>query len=261
MNKQFLAEKRKSELEKNPKLAELEQWGQYCYLPLDVPRFEYPEFVKWFLKESKPIGRTSGDDISDAWIRSTYLASKKKIIQSLDVFPDGKYDSRYPWTTNIRNDFIELFPEFYNRLLTDLPFKKITRMRFWSSKGYLEWHRDDATFIDGLNSFRIMLYDENPEETIKLLETVPGERENFNKQFIIPRIEDTNTFAWNNLRTKHSSVYKGHTKILVIIENYELDFDRYKDLITRSIEKYKALAMISNRSLDDYIEPVSSLPS
>jgi hypothetical protein len=254
MERDFFTKKRSIELSSNPGLEELEKWGPYCYLPLDVPRFDYPELVDWFFKNSKPSSKIKKSFASN-------YAGDKELIKSIDIFPNGVYNFKYPWTLNPVDNFTELFPALYNRLLQELPFKNIARLKLWSSQTFVSWHRDEASFVDTPSSFRIMLHDENPTDTLKLIDILPDSLEDFKKQFAIPRLPDTNTFVWNNLRTRHSSVYRGHNKILLIIDNYDLDIDRYKILMERSIEKYKDHAMVSNRTLDDYITPISSLPN
>jgi hypothetical protein len=127
-------------------------------------------------------------------------------------------------------------------------------MKFWSSIKEIPWHRDQTKFTDFPGSFRISLYDENPESTLKLVDCLPDESIQDNSEFILPRLDETNSFVWNNLRTKHSSTFDPKfRKILLIIDSYTLDTDRYNKLLEKSIEKFKDSLMISNNEKEMYI--------
>ncbi len=57
VEKTYLTQQRQQQLEKEPYLKVLEQWGNYCYVPLDIPRIEYPEVVEWFFDRCKPTSK------------------------------------------------------------------------------------------------------------------------------------------------------------------------------------------------------------
>jgi hypothetical protein len=98
-----------------------------------------------------------------------------------------------------------------------------------------------------------MLYDENPEQTLGLIRSLPDSNLRLSDKFMLPRLEETNSFAWNNLRTKHGSTYNpAYRKILIIIERYNLDIDKYHNLMERSVNKFKDYLLMCDRPTSEY---------
>jgi hypothetical protein len=124
----------------------------------------------------------------------------------------------------------------------------------WSSNKEVTYHRDHTIFVDYPSSFRIMLFDENPNQTLKIYPSLPGEIIEPDHKFILPRVKNTNSFVWNNLRIKHGSDFDPtYRKILFILDRYELDINRYKQLIQRSITKYQNYALLDSNPISSYI--------
>lgn len=135
-----------------------------------------------------------------------------------------------------------------------LPFNARPEFSIWSSIGTVWPHRDQGPWRDLPFSFRAMLYDENPKSTLYLAEVLPDQRIDKNKVFPLPRLLDTNTFAWNNLRTKHGSTYEHpHRKILLIFGNTQMNTKKLEDLYERSIAKYEQFTMKSTLGLNDFV--------
>jgi hypothetical protein len=243
------SESRFERLNQDSTLLELEKWGKYCYLPLDIPRIESTELVDWFNKNKKPIIKLF-PDIASHEVRGPNNTS---MFDSIDVFPLG---NRYPfvWSVNEKPEFLKLFPEIYENIMTGFCLKSVRKIKLWSSNRQVFFHRDGYNFVDYPGSFRVMLYDENPNPTLGLIDNLPDTELNFSKQFVVPRLENTNSFAWNNLRIKHGSNFdNSYNKILIILELCEIDIPKFNNLMERSIEKYKEFAMISNNSITDYV--------
>jgi hypothetical protein len=227
-------------------LATTERWGQYCCVPLDIPRYDYPEVVSWYFERAKTIHKLKPDVANSEYGMTNFDA--------VDVFLTSKIEDHI-WTVNPQQDFLTLFPEVIKRIFQDFPVKSIGRLSLWSSHRNVRFHRDHTKFIDYPSSFRIMLYDANPIQTLKLVECLPDqpERELITK-ISIPRLPETNSIAWNNLRTKHGSFFiESFRKIILIIDRYELDVDRYHELMERSVEKYHNQSMISYRNLNEFV--------
>jgi hypothetical protein len=238
---------RAEHLTKVPSLMHLECWGNYCYLPLDLPRYDYPEVVKWFFERCKTNQKIAPDVASDKY--------GVNMFDTVDVLPNGGPNRSQVWTINLQNDFIDLFPDFYQRLLSEFPFKKIHYMKFWSCVKVVPWHRDPTKFIDFPGAFRILLHDENPTSTMRLKDSLPDQNLDDEPEFVLPRLKETNCFVWNNLRTQHSSDFDPkYRKVLLIIDSFDLDIQRYQILIKNSIEKFKNYSMISSRNKSDYIK-------
>lgn len=248
VKKSYLAEQRLMQLEKEPYLKDLERWGKYCYVPLDIPKIEYPEVVEWFFSRCKPTSKIRADVAGETY------GDTENLFNTVDVsFTDREYAFQI-WKLNLQNDFIDSFPYVYERIMDEFPFKSIENFRFWSSQAGIRFHRDQTRFVDFPGAFRINLEDTNFVSTLKLIESVPDHDPSMSPRFTLPKIESTNSFVWNNLRTEHGSLHnKKFHKILLIIDNYELDIDRYHALIERSINKYSEHLMISNRKLEEFI--------
>lgn len=246
LEREFFRSKREELIMDSLELTQLEKYGQYCLVPLDIPRFVQPDLVKWFFEVSKPSYKISPDIATDITGYSKF--------DTVDVMPTGESTQQDVWTLNIRQDFMDHFEDFYEELLYHLPFKTISRIRFWSSTKPVSFHRDQTKFIDYPGAFRIILHDENPFQTLSLIDTLPDSPHNLSNNFFIPRLKTTNSYVWNNLRTKHGSTFKnGFRKIVIILDRYEIDIIKYQNLMDRSITKYREYCLISDRNIDDYI--------
>lgn len=246
LEKTVFTERRLAQLKYNPDLFSTEQWGKYCYVPLDIPRYDYPKLVDWYFDRAKTIYKLKSDIANPDYGMTNF--------DSVDVFVKGKIEDHI-WTTNPQQDFLTMFPEVLARMYKDFPFKSIDRLNIWSSNRAVRFHRDHTKFVDYPSSFRIMLYDSNPIDTLSLAERVPDqEDEELFYKFPIAKLPDTNSFVWNNLRTKHGSFFiPSFRKIILIIDKYELDVDRYHELMERSVNKYKNNLMTSKKMLGDFV--------
>jgi hypothetical protein len=251
LEKDIFTDRRLEQLKYDPELIDIERWGKYCYVPLDIPRYNYPEFVDWYFEKAKIIHKLKSDIAYHDYGMSNF--------DSVDVFLNNKVEDHI-WSTNPQQDFLKLFPDIVDRLYTDFPFKSIGRLNIWSSHRNVRFHRDHTKFIDHPSSFRIMMYDNNPVQTLSLTECLPDQyqekeiEETEVYKFSIPRLPDTNSFVWNNLRTKHGSFFiPNFRKIILIIDIYELDIKRYHDLMEKSIKKYHDHLIISNRNLNEFV--------
>jgi hypothetical protein len=218
-------------------------YGKYCYLPFDIPRFEDSNMIDWFFEKCKAVKKQK-TDIADSSVGIS-------LFNSINVYFDESIRNNSTiWTTNEVRDFKKTFPHFYQQLHDLLPLKTIPRINFWQSTGVIEPHRDHVTCVDMPNSIRIMLYDENPTSTLYIRE----DRENYqSKKYYIPQISDTNTFAWNNLRVVHGSDYDNkYRKILILFNDFVVDYKKYKTLIDRSVVKYSDNVAISTADIADF---------
>lgn len=246
LEREFFRSKREEFIINSPELIQLEKYGQYCLVPLDIPRFVQPELVKWFFEESKPSYKISPDVATDITGYSKF--------NTVDVMPLNESNQQDVWSLNIRQDFMIDFKDFYEEIMYYLPFKTISRIRLWSSTEPISFHRDQTKFLDFPGAFRIVIHDENPFQTLSLIDTLPDSTEDLSSNFFIPRLKTTNSYVWNNLRTKHGSTFKtGFRKIVIILDRYELDISKYQALLDRSIKKYENYCLTSQRLLKDYI--------
>ena len=147
----------------------------------------------------------------------------------------------------------------------------------WSANRDVPEHRDYGSQIDAPVGIRIMMYDDNPQQSLFLRKDPPEMPNQQYEWYPTNTPDDTNTFAWNNLRQKHRSFYtKGHRKILMIISAKEIGYitntisgrkliNHYVDLLDKSISKYKDHCVIDDefdytRYLDfDGTEPIQNV--
>lgn len=243
--KDFFTQKRKEQLNRWPELSVLEQWGKYFFVPLNIPKIENPQLVDWYFKNCKPTYKLE-KDIANPF-------TNVSAFDSIDVIPHNE-EQHDIWSLNLKPEFMIEFKDVYDQLLEYFPFKKINRIRLWSSTSAISYHRDHTRFVDFPGAFRIMLYDENPQQTLGIMQSDPEESFNFKQRFLIPRLPDTNSYVWNNLRSKHGSTYsKEFKKILIILDRYELDVPRYEELMKKSIDKYQDYSFIDNKEIKHYI--------
>ena len=101
--------------------------------------------------------------------------------------------------------------------------------------------------------FRIKLFDNNPFETLKLHLSPMDKQEVETYRFKVPA--DTNSWVWNNLRTKHGSFYDpSKRKILLILSTFNIDWKKYDSLLERSVSKFEnEYCLTSTRPLDDFV--------
>lgn len=211
------------------------KYGKYLYIPLDIPKVQTTsEFVSWYFDVAKNIDKVY-DDVA---------GGKNELPMFLSV--DTRAYERDIWERNVQPNIPERFPELIPAL-DALPFTGRPDFFLWSSTRRVPAHRDQGPWFDLPCSFRIVLYDENPKQTLELSEDPLA---NVEPRFYKPRRisvpSETNTFAWNNLRTKHSSRYSGLRKILLIVSQQTFDLDQYEDLMERSIAKYSEHAQVSS---------------
>jgi len=73
-------------------------------------------------------------------------------------------------------------------------------------------------------------------------------------KFVLPRLADTNSFAWNNLRVIHGSDrVPEYFKILLIVNFVDIDWFKYYKLLERSVDLYQDHALISSYSKENFL--------
>ena len=234
---------------------ELEQaYGKYLFVPYDIPRIkinDYGKFIFYFNNNAKHASKTQGD------LSSGTFAATDRTYKTIDSVSPGWIPV---WSLNPMEQTYTKFPEIFEQIHDYMPWVggKDFRWNMWSSAWHVPAHRDHTSMIDAPLSMRVKLVDTNDHETLQLL-TDPI-REHTNEYVSIPKIKETNSFAWNNLRTKHKSTkVKGMLKVLLIwrdrlVTNQQVN--QYVDLLDRSIAKYKDTPhlWIDDNSSSDYLD-------
>lgn len=244
--------------QKTPRFRLLEQkYGKYLYLPLAVPPIvpnDTVAFKEWFLDRSIPVIKRMPDianpDQKDSYALPSFRSVDSKNI--LDIW------TTKTWDVNPVSDMYEVFPEIKEKIDTYLPFDNLEYYTLWSSIWSVSPHRDENPLCDMPFAFRISLYDENPEGTLKLHKGLPDLKYADCEAKAIEHF-DSNAFVWNNLRTLHSSSKNQEfMKILMIISptyRNKPNYDKLEALFDASIEKYKNNGVWEDTNeLGDYID-------
>ena len=229
------------------------EYGKYLFVPYDIPRIEINDidkFILYFNKNAKHASKTQSD------LCSGTFAATNLTYRSIDsVTPRWTAI----WSLNpIEKTYTE-FPEIFEQVHDYMPWVggKDFRWNMWSSARNVPPHRDNTSMIDAPVAMRVKLFDNNDTETLHLV--ADPIKEHTHTHTNIPKLPETNSFAWNNLRTKHRSFKSiDRMKILLIWRDRLLtnqQINQYVDLLDRSIAKYKDTPhlWIDNNSACDYL--------
>ena len=227
------------------------KFGDYLYLPLDIPRIEVPpDFVDFYFEHAKHTYKRLTDIASPAVPsyehggKSTFLTLDSKETTEICI-----------WTKNFRGELFTTYKDIFNQINEFLPLNSpITDFSIWSSTKEVPFHRDAANMLNIPTQFRVLLHNPMPtDDTTLRLQTAAPESENTN-YFKVRTPAETNTMAWNNLRVYHGSTFTGLQKILFIpagILNF--NWKRYDEILERSFSKYRSYAFIDSHRTPDYI--------
>ena len=230
----------------DPRALEAERkFGKYLFVPLALPIFEMPykeHLLSWWKQTMQVTKKLDGDTVMMGYGIDPF--------ETVDLITDI---GNQWWETNNRgNDFKQEFPHLWQQFNELLPCSKLLRLTLWSSRYEIQEHRDSAEMVDMPVSFRIKLYDENPEETLYLFDN-PLQPYESGTPHMLPRAPGTNSFVWNNLRVKHGSIFNpGHKKILAFAFGL-VDIERYYQLLETSINTYADYCITSNNSIENYV--------
>ena len=222
------------------------KFGNFLYLPLDLPSITAEGIRQYFIERSKPICKLQYD-VAGA-------PHKTQIFNSIDFTFKKSIPRGGIWETNFEPELLRELPELIP-FLEALPFYELPDFMLWSSNMQVQPHRDSAPWLDCPSSIRSFLLDENPTQTLKLQEA-PS-----NDQYYFPSflpLAKSGHFAWNNLRAKHSSTYsrtEQYKKILLIVSSImPFDLVKLENLLDRSVAKYRENALCSVLEQSDFVD-------
>ena len=238
-------------------------YGKYLLVPFAIPKIvpnDVNKFVEFFFTKSQNAVKIKTDMLSKEGVGKT---GNSPYLQITSVSENGHSDV---WSENQVPDIYTQFPEIFEQIHEYMPF--ITRKNFkwfmWSANWNVPPHRDYGSQLDCPSGIRIMLFDNNPAPTLSM--TVSPIDKEYSRKYPIILPDDTNSFAWNNLRQKHESVYtRGHRKVLFIVSAKEIAYitsttegkktlNSYIDLLDRSIAKYKDHVVVdTDNDYTDYL--------
>ena len=250
----------------SPLLTDFEKtYGKYLFVPFDIPVIkpnDMEKFVRFYFTNAKMVSKVISDLLStdfNAGDKSPYLSITSVAEDNSDVWAPNKVPAIYTE-----------FPEIFEQIHEYMPFvtNRDFKWTMWSSNWDVPEHRDYGSMIDAPVGVRIKLFDTNPYETLSLKQ----DPLDFHKEYdwySLPIPPDTNSFAWNNLRQKHKSVFvRGNRKILMIFSAKDLhkmitgpNLNHYVDLLDRSIAKYKNSTVVDTETkCSDYLTIQESDP-
>lgn len=238
--------------ETKAKILELEKkFGSVCFTPLDIPVIQasdHDKFVDWFFKTAKPSIKQNTDIATQYTGNSSFL--------TVDVLPPQYDTSKSVWSKNVIPDFNKQWPDLWEQFYEYLPYDKIIGLSIWSSTIDIAPHRDQSLFIDLPLEFRTMIHDPNPKENLFSGESLPNaEIGNVLGEKPFPKHLDTNTVVWSNLRSRHYSRFSEQHRKIIMIFHYvnKINWNKYEKLLESSISRYRDNALISEKSLSDYV--------
>lgn len=235
--------------------SELEKtYGKYLFVPYDIPKilpYDIEKFKDFYFQHAK-FSNKIREDIAEGYLKER----DHEMTPYLSIDSQKETSAKAVWSKNYVPEIFTEFPELFEQIFDHMPFLQQGFMwTMWSSAKDIIPHRDLRSMIDMPLRVRIKLYDDNPVETLAV-QLAPINKP-ADKWISIPIPDDTNSFAWNNLRVRHrSSKVEGHSKILFIsFANYSgKHLNQYVDLLDRSIARYQNNLLIDTRTtIDDYI--------
>lgn len=234
------------------KILDLEKkFGHVCFTPLSIPLIkprEPEKFRNWYFDTSKLSIKQNKD------IATQYTGGSS--FRSIDLLPKGYDAAKSIWSKNIVENFNQQWPDLWEQFYEFLPFEKIEGFSMWSSTKDILPHRDQSLFLDIPLEFRVLLDDPNPEPNLFIGECLPNfSTDQHLSHRALPNHIDTNSFVWNNLRSRHYSNYNEDYKKIIMIFHWtcKINWKKYEVLIEKSLDSYKEYSLLSERTLQDYI--------
>ena len=234
------------------RILELEKkFGNICFTPLAIPKIQASDqekFVDWYFETCRPSIKQNQD------IATQYTGSSSFL--SIDLLPEWYNIKNSIWSKNIVRDFENQWPDLWEQFYEYLPFEKIIGFSIWSSTKDIVPHRDQSLFLDLPLEFRTMLHDPNPKANLYISESLPNSNiSDIENKIFLPNHIETNSFAWNNLRSWHGSKhYPEHKKIIMIFHwANKIDWNKYEKLIESSYEQYRDYSLTSDNKIEDFI--------
>jgi hypothetical protein len=213
------------------------KYGNYLYVPLDIPFIElsdHEKFVSYYFKNSRASTKIKHDVSGASLGSSTFL--------SIDGVPSS---DRSVWSKNFIPSFRTEFKELFDQILEYFPIKSLDNFIIWSSIADVHFHKDESIMLDLPVHFRIMLHNPNDTSTLLL-------RQDTVTPISIP--QETNSFAWNNLRIEHGSELKKPKILFLFGDPLDIDWKKYDCLMEKSIIKYRNSTIIDTvHSTGDYV--------
>jgi hypothetical protein len=228
-----------------------DKFGDYLYLPLDIPKIEIPaDFVDFYFEHANYTYKRLTDIASPAVPQKDH--GGKSTFLTLD---SKETTDKCIWTKNFHGELFTTYKDIFEQIYEYFPLNApIKDFSMWSSTTLVPFHRDASNMLNIPTQFRVLLHNpSNSIDTTLRLKTDAPEQCNDNYFKVCTPLE-TNSFAWNNLRVMHGSNFAGFNKILFIPAGVlDINWKRYDEILERSFIKYRQYSLIDNYRISDYI--------
>ena len=243
------------QFDKVPRL--VEKYKGLVTLPLDLPMFKLDNSDEFW-----SIWNSQCEDVKRQHIDRGALGITNPQLsvvqwQGISIYENLFLLSKLAWNTKMSAALAQSQKNFTKQIFDGLPFLKIRSIRFWSAVMPIPAHYDGQypEQLEGVFDFpteiRIMLHDENPNQTFWLTDATKYNShatvDNQDKYYIkLP--STSNIFAWNNESYLHGADFDpAYKKILVVIKGWISDMDLYEEFLDRSISKYSDYLIKDNK--------------
>ena len=219
-----------------------QKFGDYFWLPLAVPRLDIgppEELLEFWDSEAEPALRKTSD-IAEPWEKEKHPLGNKSNwyvpqFKELTLYQLPELQGKSIWTTKLftgKNKIVDTIVDYvYEYYPIDKKYP-LYQIFMWESLQDVSVHKDHSAFWNCLTDFRTLLYDENTDPTLFVLDSKTKQ------QCYIDLPPDTNTFGWSNGRVLHGSDYRNKRKLLLIVNAVQCP-EKTEKLLEKSVEKYQ----------------------
>lgn len=234
------------QFDKVPRL--VEKYKGLVALPLALPKFKLADETAFWNIWNSTVENVTRQHI-DRGAQGVEDPSMSVVQwQGISVYENLFLLNKLAWNTKLSAELAQSQDSFVKQIFQSLPFIKFRSIRFWSAVMPIPAHYD-GSYPEQLNGvfdfpteFRIMLYDENPQQTFWLTNAAkhsPHTAIDNQDKIYIKLPSDANAFVWNNESHLHGADFDPkYKKILVVIKGWITDMDQYEQLLDNSINKY-----------------------
>ena len=218
-----------------------EDYGNIKWLLLDIPRIDLTdkeEFFSIWNNESVDILRKTSD-VAEPWEKEKHPLGDK----SSWYVPQFKGLTlwNHPMNNIEMNPFVakrylgnsKQLGQIVEQVFEYFPIHTMWEIFLWESLVPIAPHRDKSAYWNCPTEFRSMIYDENPDPTLFVVDIKKGDKN------YIDLPNDTNSFCWSNGTHIHGSDYYGKRKVILCMNGIQHS-GKSRDLFERSVAKYQS---------------------
>jgi hypothetical protein len=210
------------------------------WLPLDIPKIELDnqqEFFEIWNSQSVDIVRQR-TDVAEPWSKEdhplgTESSWNKAQFKGLTLWRHPMVPSTLnPFSSKKYDGEIKQFDGIVEQVFEYYPMHTVVEIFLWESIIPIGPHRDESSYWQCPTEFRTMLYDENDQPTLYVVDVEHGDKH------YIDLPESTNSFCWSNGKQIHGSDFFNKRKVILCVSGIQHS-TKSRDLFERSVSKYK----------------------